>query len=542
MKKCVCLVFVFMLFSLFALWAGEKPEEAAEKEALKRELRVTFSWPTYIDPAVGSDFSSSSSFVNLYDTLVYPTSKGDVVPHVAESWETSKDGLTWTFSLRKGIKFHDGSELTAEDVVFSMDRLIAIGEGYAYLFGERVKSSEAVDTYTVRFRMSKPYGPFLIALVRLYILNKDQVLANSKTSGLYGKYGDYGKEYLLTHDCGSGPYKVKEMKMEEYLLMERFGDYWGEILPNAPDEVKFIGTTSPVTVRTMMARRELEISDQWQSLESLNALDAIEDVDIVTLYLGTVFYYMVHTRKPPTDDIHFRKAMAWAMDYKSLLEVFPGVRMMRGPIPQGFPGNNPNIPENRQDLDKAMAELKKSKYYEKLDQYPVEVDWVADVPDEEKAALLFMSNMAKIGIKVNIVRIPWLSMVEKTADQELSPNIATIYVSPHYAEAGSLLESRYHSKSAPTWEQNEWLLDPEVDAMIDKALSTINREERFRIYGEIQEKIVDIAPSLYLFEQAQKHAYQSYIDWPAVAKKSTPVMGYDFAARFIQVYPEKKPK
>jgi ABC-type transport system substrate-binding protein len=81
-------------------------EEAAKyieigKGAPPRILRITFSWPTYIDPAVGSDFSSSSSLANLYDTLVFPTTEGGVVPNVAESWETSADGLTWTFHLKR---------------------------------------------------------------------------------------------------------------------------------------------------------------------------------------------------------------------------------------------------------------------------------------------------------------------------------------------------------------------------------------------------------------------------------------------------------
>ncbi len=542
MKKCKYIFVFLMILPAFILWtASEKAKVAAAQG--KRELRVTFAWPTYIDPAVGSDFSSSASFVNLYDSLVYPTPEGDVVPHVAERWDTSADGLTWTFYLRKGIKFHDGSELTAEDVAFSMDRLTTIGEGYAYLFMDRVKRSEVVDKYTVRFHMSEPYGPFLTTIVRLYILNKDVVMANIETPGPYGDFGDYGKKYLLTHDAGSGAYSLKEMRLEEYVLMEKFRDCWGEVSPNAPDEVKFIGTTEPITVRTMMARGELEVSDQWQGLESLNSLDALEGVDIATIYQGTVFYYMLHTKKPPTDDIHFRKAMAWAMDYKNLIEgIFPGSRPAIGPIAPGFPGHNPDLVQYRRDLDKAMAELKQSKYYGKLDQYPVETHWAAEVPDEEKAALLFMSNMAEVGIKVKVVKTPWLSMVEETANMEASPNIETIFVSPHYAEAGSLLESRYHSKSAPTWEQNEWLLDKELDGMIDDAIATIDMEERFGKYREIQKKIVELCPSLFMFEQAQRHAYQGgYIDWPAAKGKVIQVMGYTFDARFIQVYPEKKP-
>ena len=543
MKKRAYLFVFLMILPALVLWTFGGNGNAVAGPA-KRELRVTFAWPTYIDPAVGSDFSSSSSLINLYDSLVYPTPEGGVIPHVAERWETSPDGLTWTFYLRKGVKFHDGSELTAEDVAFSMDRLTTIGEGYAYLFMDRVKQSEVVDKHTVRFHMSEPYGPFLTTIVRLYILNKDQVMANVEKPGPYGDFGDYGKKYLLTHDCGSGAYKLKEMRLEEYVFMERFGDYWGELAPNAPDEVKFIGTTEPITVRTMMARRELEIADQWQTLEALKSLDAIEGVDEATIYAGTVFYFMLHTKKPPTDDVHFRKAMAWAMDYENLIEgVFPGCRPMKGPIAGGFPGHNPNLIQYQRDLDKAKEELKKSKYYGKLDQYPVETHWCAEVPDEEKAALLFMANMADIGIKVKIVKTPWLSMVEETADMEASPNIETIFVAPHYAEAGSLLASRYHSKSAPTWEQNEWLLDKELDGMIDGAIATIDREERYEKYHKIQQRIVDLCPSLFLFEQAQKHAYQAaYVDWPSARGEIIPVMGYAFDARFIQVCPEKKPK
>lgn len=512
-------------------------------EQPKRELRITFAWPTYIDPAVGSDFSSSSSFVNLYDTLVYPTTVGDVVPHAAESWDVSADGLTWTFHLKQGIKFHDGSELTAEDVAFSMDRLTTIGEGYAYLFMGRVESTEVVDDYTVRFHMAKPFGPFLITLTRLYILNKECVMDNIKTPGPYGEFGDYGKEYLLTHDCGSGPYKLKEMRLEEYEVMERFDDYWGEFKPNAPDEVKFIGTTEPVTIRTMMSRRELEITDQWQTLEGWEALDAIEGVDIAGFYPGTVFFYMMHTRKPPTDDVHFRRAMSWAFDYETVYkDLFPGSRQSRGPVATGFPGHDPSTFQYHRDLDKAMEELKQSKYYDQLDQYPVEVHWCAEVPDEEKVALLFMSNMADIGIQVNIVKTPWMSMIEEVADIDASPNIETIFVAPHYPEAGSMLESRYHSNSAATWEQNEWLLNPAVDWLIDDAIATLDREKRFEKYGLIQRMAADLAWSIFVFDQVEKHAYQAaYVNWPAAEGKVIPVMGYNMAARSIEVYPERKP-
>jgi len=510
-------------------------------EAAERPLRTTWAWPTYIDPAVGSDFSSSVALVNLYDTLFYPDIKGDPQPHVAESWEVSADGLVWTVHLRQGIKFHDGTELTAEDVKFSMDRLTTVGEGYAYLFAGKV-ITETPDRYTVVFHLKEPFGPFLITLFRLYIVNKDLVMTNVKKPGPYGDMGDYGKQYLLTHDAGSGPYMLKRFSLEEHLLMVKNPNYWQPIDSYAPDEFKMIGTTEPVTVRTLMSRRELEISDQWQSLEALTALDKIEGVDIAGYFPGTEFYYMMHTKKPPTDDIHFRKAMAWAMDYKTVVEMlFPGSIQSRGPVPQTLPGADPRVFQYYRNLDKAILELKQSKYYAQLDEYIVTVHWCAEVPDEEKVALLFMSNMADIGIDVKVVKVPWMSMIEEMATMETSPNIVTIFDSAHYPEAGSLLESRYKSESAATWEQNEWLLDTELDAMINDSVKTIDREERFAKYVKVQRYITDLCPTLFLFDQVEKHAYQAtYVDWPASRGEVIPVMGYNFAGRFIKVYPDKR--
>ncbi|MEA1964671.1 MAG: ABC transporter substrate-binding protein [Candidatus Aerophobetes bacterium] len=509
--------------------------------AAERPFRTNWSWPTYIDPAVGSDFSSSVAFVNLYDTLLYPDVKGNPQPHVAKSWKASADGLTWTFHLRPGIKFHDGTELTAEDVKFSMDRLTTIGEGYAYLFG-KVANTEAPDKYTVAFHLKESFGPFLATLFRLYIVNKDLVMANIKRPGPYGDMGDYGKQYLLTHDAGSGPYVVKEFPLEEYLLMVQNPNYWQPINLNAPDEYKMIGTCEPVTVRTMMSRRELEIADQWQPVESLKALEKIEGVEIGGFFSGSEHYYMMHTKKPPTDDIHFRKAMAWAMDYKTVVDkIYVGSVQARGPVNQTIPGADPTVFQYHRNLDKAMAELKQSKYYGQLDKYPVVVDWVSIPADNEKVALLFMSTMADIGIEVEIVKTPWGSIIEEMATEETSPNIAGVFVAPHYPEAGSLLASRYGSKSVATWEQNEWLLDPKFDAMIEDALKTVDREERFAKYGKIQRYIIDLCPSLFLFDQLEKHAYQAaYTDWPAARGEAIPIMGYNFAGRFIKVYSDKR--
>ncbi|MEK6587437.1 MAG: ABC transporter substrate-binding protein, partial [Chloroflexota bacterium] len=314
-------------------------------EPEKTSLRITQPLPLFIDPAVGSDYVSSTSLANLYDSLIFPTAGGGTEPWLAESWEASANGLTYTFQLRQGVTFHDGSELLASDVVYSHNRLQTIGEGYAYLVSG-VAEVTAPDDYTVVFTLGQPSGLFVPSLVRLYVVNEDLVRTNTNPEGPYGENGDYGKDWLLTHDAGSGPYTVIEFPLEEFALMEKFEDWWAKDQFNAyaPDQVKLILTTEGATVRTLMETGALEISDQWQPVEAFNSLDGIEGVDITAFSTMSSFYYMMNNRLAPLDDIHCRKAIAWAFDYEGAIALeWPGTQQMVGPVPAVLGGHDPTV-------------------------------------------------------------------------------------------------------------------------------------------------------------------------------------------------------
>ncbi len=505
-------------------------------DASSKVLRATFSWPNRIDPAVGNDYASSSSMINLYDTLVFPNAEGLVDPWLAEKWETSEDGLTWTFHLRQDAKFHSGNPVKASDVVFSYDRLKTIGEGFAYLVTSGVESVTASDDATVMFTLSQPSALFLPSLVRLFVVDETLVRENIKPDGPYGEFGDFAKEWLQTNDAGSGPYKVKEFPLEQYLLMEKNADWWGEFAEGAPEEVRFIGTTEAATIRSMLQNKELDISDQWQSFEAYQALEKIDGLKVAALPSLTSFYYMVNNRLAPTDDVHCRRAINYAFDYDTAVSLeWPGTKQMVGPVPATVAGHDPNVFTYKRDLDKAKEELAKCKYADDIANYPIKLQWVAEVPDEEKWALLFQSNMAEIGMKVEISKVPWLSLVENTSKLETSPSIATIYVSADLPEAGLMLKQRYHSSTTGTWQQVEWLQDAELDAAIDDALGTIDNEERFAKYGPIQAKLAENAASLWIYDQVEKHAYRTCVTWPAASEETSAIMGYYFFAPDISV-------
>ena len=515
---------------------AEAPQEEVAAEEGPRVLRVSFSWPTFADPAVGSDYSSSTALANLYDTLVFPNADGSVEPWLAESWTSSEDGLTWTFKLKEGVKFHDGSELQAGDVAYSMNRLLTVGEGFAYLFVDNVESVTAVDDYTVEFTLSRANGLFLPSLIRLYVLNEEQVQANTNPEGPYGEEGDYGKDFLLTHDAGSGPYTITEFPLEEYVLMEKFDGWWGDFVDNAPDQFRMLATTESTTVRTLMSNEELDISDQWQTIEALDALDASDTVDIAAFSNLTAFYLMLNTKLAPLDDVHCRRAVSYAFDYDTAVSLeWAGTQAMVGPVPQALGGHNPNVTVYTHDLEKAQEELAQCQYSDAIDQYPIEFVWISEVADEEKFALLFQSNLAEIGIPVEIVSTPWMSVVEETSSLESSPHLVSIYVTADLPEAGPMLKQRYHSSSAATWSQNEWLEDAELDAAIDDSLATIDQAERFAKYQDIQAKLAEEAASVFVYDQVEKHAYQTYLDWPAADGEIIPAQGYNILASRIGI-------
>ncbi|MGB5217200.1 MAG: ABC transporter substrate-binding protein, partial [Smithella sp.] len=335
--KCSKLGKILVLLLIFTFGGATLTSSYAAPKDAKAEkiIRIAVSGTPVIDPAVGLYVSSSIALVNIYDSLVFPSrTKAEMESALAQKWDISKDGKEYTFYLRKGVKFHNGDELKASDVVFSAKRLLRIGEGYAYIFMDTIKDVVAVNDYTVKFFLKKPFGPFLSTLNRLYILNERQVKEHIN-SGNYGEWGDYGRDWLITHDAGSGPYMVKELVQQDYLYAIKFDKwYGGEWNSDAPTAFKEIDTTEASTIRTMMKNNELEITDMWQSSENLNAMSKLPGVEIA-MYSALANQNMYfNTKKAPTDDVNFRKALACLFDYDMIINnIFPGSSRSYGPVP-----------------------------------------------------------------------------------------------------------------------------------------------------------------------------------------------------------------
>lgn len=486
-----------------------------------KALTVGISGTPDLDPAIATSTSSLIAAVNLYDTLVFPTKDG-VEPRVAESWEISDDDKTYTFHLKKGILFHDGSELQASDVAFSMERLLGIGEGVSYLFSNAVDSVEATDDYTVVFHLKQPFGPFLDALVRLYIVNEELVMANKK-DGPYGEFGDYGKSWMVFNDAGSGAYKAVELVQQDYFLAEKYNDWFvGWSNEQAPETFKLVEITEAATVRTMMTNGELDITDQWQSSETLAALEKIDGVEIGEFSGNKIYSVYYNTQLAPMDDVNFRKAISCLIDYDTVCKniLVNSVRAV-GPVASGVLGASESTQYNF-DVEKAKEYLAASKYADDYQNQKVEILCNSDVADLEKIALMIQAAAKEIGLNIEISKAPWVSIIDRVGSVDTTPHMMMICANPMYDDAGCFLESRYHSKNIGTWEQGEWLDSKELDQMIEDAMRIVDPEERYAAYKVIQDKIVDeICPTAYLCEFTERLAYQTNsIKWPAIEERT----------------------
>lgn len=255
----------------------------------------------------------------------------------------------------------------------------------------------------------------------------------------------------------------------------------------------------------------------------------------------------LNVKKAPTDDVNFRKALAYLIDYETIYKtIFPGATKCIGPVPAKLPGSSTSTTQYDQDIEKAKEYLAKSKYADSLSDYPVALTWCAEVPAQEKVALLFQANCAELGITVEITKKPFGAMIADAATPETTANASILNVGASYFDAGGFLKTRYHSDTFGSWEQMEWYANEKLDKMIEEALSIIDNEQRYERYKEIIDIIAEDCPTLWLYDHAEKRAYQSgYLEWflAEQLKNGEPTlypMGYTLYVRDMRIFPDKK--
>lgn len=485
----------------------------------QRVLRIDEVPVGELDPAKAMDFADSILMFNVYDALVIPRQGGPgMVPHLAESWET--EGLSYVFRLRPDVRFHSGNPLTAQDVVFSLDRMKALGMGLSHLFAD-VESAEVIDERTVRFNLSQPFAPFVASLARLPIIDKALVMENLGAGG--GEMGDWGQQFLSANSAGSGAYRVVSHNPLAETVLVKNEDYFLGVPDAAPDRVHLLYGLAAPTVRALIARSEHDISSQWLPPEVMRALAAEGAQLLIQSGIGA-FYVKMNTTKAPLDDVNCRLALANAFDYGAILkmiaitdEVAQGTPST-GAIPVGMLGSNPAADVLKRDMDAARQHLANCRH-DPAD-FTLELSWIAEVPIEERFALLMQANFAELGFKSEIRRIPWALFTEQVANPETTPHISQVFVTAHTGDPDALLWSKYHSSAAGTWQSPSHLADDRVDELLEKGRRAATEEERGQVYAALNDRLMEIAPSIYAFDLVSVFVASNRVRVPAMTDPS----------------------
>jgi peptide/nickel transport system substrate-binding protein len=490
------LLFGGALFGAAILLAGY-----ASAETL---FRMDASAPGEIDPAKSIDYIGSVLAFNVYDALVAPGQNGTpVAPQLAASWQIA--GNDYTFSLRPDVKFHSGNMMTADDVVFSFKRLMAIGKGNSPLFADRVASVTAVDPHTVKFTLSGSYAPFLGALVRLAVVDSKSVMAH-KADGKFGDMGDYGEAYLSGHDAGTGAYTVLSHVPESETDLAKFDGYFLGVPASAPDKVRIRYGLQPATVRELVASGQQDMTSQWLPPEVMRALASRSDTHLLSDRGSNILFLHLNTQKPPLDDLNCRLALTYGFDYATAIKLaqitdkFSASTPANGPIGKSEFGYNPGLPNYAQDLGRAKDYLGKCKH--KGDELKLDITWITEVPAEEKLALLMKANFDALGFQTKINGTPWTLYTQQVTKVESTPSVSEVYIDAPTPDPDSILYNMYSSKSPPTWESTSHLKDEEVDSLLDQGRSENDLAKRKTIYQNLEARLDAVAPAIFASEVA----------------------------------------
>lgn len=480
-------------------------------------FKFAMPWaPMTLDPARNIGIPMDTPVYNTYDPLMMPVKGGEPIPWVAESYTHSEDGLTYTFKIRKGIKFHDETELTAEDVAFSMDRMLVSGEGYSFLWAGILEpgDTEVVNKYTVTFHLRETFGPFVPTLVQFNIVNKNLCMKEKKP-GDFGEFGDYCQEYLSTHDAGSGPYKLESIELGAEYTLTKFDDYWKGWRENQIDRVTVEVIPEEATRVMMFEKGEIGLSGPGEVLpastyEELAKIPGIEIDDQPDLRLIVI---QMNNTKPPFDDINVRKAVSYALDYDTIInDVYRGGVQAQGPVPILMPGHADDVFVYHQDFGKAREFLSKSKYsMEELQEMELEYCYITGMEVQRLVGLVLINSLEPLGLNVKLRAEPWARIVAMSTAPETTSHFHAIYVGSKYPSPDSHTYGVFHPNSWGSYASCSWYENPTVTELLNKARSTVDIEERYELYRETQRIIVEDAGALFLLNPPHRVAIWNWV-------------------------------
>ena len=425
---------------------------------------------TSLDPHQGKETPAVQVNTQIFDTLVtVDPETNEVVPQIAESWEQTDD-QTYVFKIREGIKFHDGSDLTAEDVKFSLDRARnSAALSYIVNFIEEVTVD---DDHTVTVKTTAPYAPTLrnLAIPFAAIVPKAVVEADENA--------------FIQNPVGSGPYKFVEWNHGDHVTLKAFDDYYAGKPETENLIMKVIPETSQRTIALETGEVDLAYDLAVNDIPKVNSDDKLTVYEIPSL---TCWYVSMNMNKKPFDNPKVREAMSMAIDRQTIIDTInAGSGQTADAIiaPAVFGYYSTGVKEyNPTKAKELLAEAG----------YPNGFSttlWVNDNQSRIEMCQAMQAMLLEVGVQCNLEVLEFGSFISRTTAGD--HDLAYFGWTTSSGDADYSYYSLEHSTQQGAAGNRSFLADPDVDKLIEEARSNTNEEERKELYKELAIKLDEI--------------------------------------------------
>jgi peptide/nickel transport system substrate-binding protein len=457
--------------------------------------------PATLDPHAIFDVPSQFVLLNVYDGLYrYQGNPPNLVPWLAEGHTTSADGLTWDFTLRPGIKFHDGSDMTAEDVVYSFRRLLAMNRAPAAAFRPVLPPENVTATgpRSVRFVLSSPYAPFLAAIPLVAIVNPRAIQPHVAND-------DWGAAWLANNSAGSGAYRVDPANYQTRVSMDmaRFPDHFmGWSHNQAPiDQVRARPVLETSTRVLALLRGEIDATDSYLPTDQVERVDRNPRTRVARDESMRVFIIRMNNRKPPFDNRDARLCFAHAFNYQGFNDVILRGLVVRngGPNPNNLWGNPPDLAPYAFNLETARQHCDRARAAGAPIGREIEIHIQSELEQTTQAAQMFQADLRRIGINLRIVPNTWANITSATRAADTTPDMWIHWVSTYFVDPENWVGQMYDSQFHGTWKASAWYTNPEVDTLLRRARASLDRAERERLYQDATRRIVADSPDIWVY-------------------------------------------
>lgn len=460
-----------------------------------------------LDPAEIFEFSGAEYAANAYDRLInYDVDNvSNIYGGVAESWNIADDGITYTFNIRKNITFPSGNKLTADDVVFSLRRVVQLDKSPAFIltqFGFTPENLEKtimkVDDYTVKLLIDKPYAPTFF----LYCLTATPgSIVDMKVVMAHEVDGDLGYNWLKTGYAGSGPYILKSWKPSESLILDRNDSYW-----NGPAKLKRVvlrHIAESTTQRLLLEKGDIDIARNLQS-DDIKGLAGNPDIKIRKKAKGAVYYLGLNQKNKYLQIPQVRQAFKYLIDYKGMEQTILDGKMTvhQAFLPKGFLGALEDTPFSL-NVEKAKALLAEVGLEKG---FTVTMD-VRNSEPTTSMALAIQATLALANIKLEIIPGEGKQTLTKYRARKHDIYIGRWgpdYMDPHTnAETfGRNPDNSDEGKTKTLAWRNAWDI-PEISKRTEAAVLEKDTKKRAEMYIELQKELMQISPFVIMFQDIE---------------------------------------